>query len=469
MLHNSKLISETDENYHIQLPSGHKMSLDKKGLSEKAHGLIKSMKAQHLDEGGIALSSPDIDPNGVENNFGAQPQAPSISGHQSASTQPAPSAEMQPSQSFPMVGDKISNANAAFEAEKSATQGAADVMGAEGATEAKAIKAVTDKVSSMPSQQDIFNKYQTADDEYKKSLDSKAIDPDRYWHDKSTGSKIAAGIGMLLGGFGAVAGQPNLAATMIQNSIDRDIEAQKSDQFKSLNLWKMNREKLGTELGANLATQNQLYTGLKFKIEQAASQFKGPLAQQQAKAAIALIDQKKADNNFKLSLFNSSDGDPSAKVQFLVPPERQKDVFDEIKNAQDTKRIAPEILNAFDKAANNTHLVDFSPIGHSADQKNFMGLMNTTVKDIEGTAKKAAFDSIQENMMPQVGDNRNTLKTKRKLVEDYILSHSSAPQAKGFGIDLSKHQSTAPIQQTPEIKTMNGARYQKVPGGWSKI
>lgn len=477
MLKNSKLISESEQNYHIKLPSGHTMNLDKKGLNEKAHAIIKGLKSeQKFAEGGQVdpelNASQNIDPNSIENNFGAgmapQPDAvyaPPVAPITPVVTPPMAGAEFQPKPEVPPTvptdaitpNNKISNANKAFEAEKTAAQGMANVTGAEGAAEAKIIKDVQKKVEAMPTQQQIFDKYQTADNIQMQEMANKRIDPDHYWSTKSTGSKIAAGIGMMLGGLGAVAGQGNPAVTMIQNAIDRDIDAQKNDQSKNMNLWKMNRDKMGSELAANLATQNQLYTGLKYKIESAASQFKGPMAQQQAQLAIAQINQKQADNNYKLSLMNSGDGDPAMKVQFLVPPEKQKDVFDEIERAQNTKHSSHAIMEAFNSAATDVRPMSGGKVRYaipgvtSPYVKALEAEMGPTFGKLEGTVRQAAMDNMHNNITPQFGDSEETIKIKRNALENYLKSAASAPTAKGFGIDLSKHSSTAPLEETPDL------------------
>ncbi len=59
---------------------------------------------------------------------------------------------------------------------------------------------------------------------------SGAVDPNRFWDSKSTGSKVAAAIGLFLGGLGAGLqnkGGPNVALTMLNKQVEDDIEAQK--------------------------------------------------------------------------------------------------------------------------------------------------------------------------------------------------------------------------------------------------
>ena len=63
----------------------------------------------------------------------------------------------------------------------------------------------------------------------------KSIDPDRFWNDKSTGQKVMATIGLILGGIGSgLTGQPNAALQVLQNQIDKDIESQKLNAEQAL-------------------------------------------------------------------------------------------------------------------------------------------------------------------------------------------------------------------------------------------
>lgn len=66
---------------------------------------------------------------------------------------------------------------------------------------------------------DIHQRYQSLADE----VSAGKIDPSHWWDSKSTGSKILTAIGMVLTGAGSQAGQA------IDNAIDRDINAQKSN------------------------------------------------------------------------------------------------------------------------------------------------------------------------------------------------------------------------------------------------
>lgn len=375
----------------------------------------------------------------------------------------------------------------ALQEEKSANVAGAKAQADQGQAEADSLKAASEAIAKLPSANEITQAYKAKDDALYKAYADKKLDPQRYVHSLSTGQKILSGIALIIGGAGAGASrQPNLAAKMIDDSINRDIDAQKNSQDQSMNLWKMNKEEYGNDLAANLATQNQLLTGTKLQLAQAASNAKGPIAQASAQAANALIDQKMAENRFKLSLMKpTSDSfglDPAKKVQFLVPAEKQAKVFDEIDAAQNTARNAPAILKAFDDAANSVHAMDFVPGIDNADQKALHAMLGPTFKDVEGTVRQAAMDNMFKNTTPQDFDDKRTTAIKRNALINYMTAKSSAPNASGFGINLGEYPSTnvkgsiPPVPgkkpappETKETPQYPGVKYQKVQGGWKKV
>ncbi len=135
--------------------------------------------------------------------------------------------------------------------------------------------------------------------------------------------------------------------------------------------------------------------------------------------------------------------DPAVLVPHAVPEHQQTKVYDEIRTAQDTAKLTPQILQAFDNAANKLHAADFAPGLDNADQKALHALMGPTFKDVEGTVRQAAMDNMAKNTTPQFGDSAETLATKRAALMGYLQSKSSAPTAKAYGLDLSKFKTTS--------------------------
>lgn len=376
--------------------------------------------------------------------------------------------------------------------EKAANQAKAKAEADQGAAEVLALKAGQDAIAKLPTANDISQKYKAKDDALFQAYQQNKLDPNRYWESRSTGQKVTSGIALILGGIGSgLTHQPNLAAKMIDDSINRDIDAQKNSQDQQRNLWKMNKEEYGNDLAANLATQNQLLTGVKLQLGQAASAAKGPMAQANAQSANALIDQKLAENRFKLSLMQpTSDSfgiDPAKKVSWLVPASHQQKVFDEIDAAQNTTRNAKDIISSFDNAAKEvrpwtsgtkTSLTAFVPGMDSPNQKALHALLGPTFKDVEGTVRQAAMDNMFKNTTPQFGDDASTIARKRDALIGYMTSKSSAPTASGFGINLNQYPSTnvkgavpaAPGSPEAKQKLSNAATIKYDPSGkaWTR-
>lgn len=131
--------------------------------------------------------------------------------------------------------------------------------------------------------------------------------------------------------------------------------------------------------------------------------------------------------------------DPAQLVPRKVPQNHQTKALEEIKNAQDIQSLTPKIVAAFQMGSSR------NPIVAKQGQQQFEGLINTTVKETEGTARQAAFDSIHKTMTPSgllavPGENEAKLNT----VLSYLRSKAAAPTNKAYGIDLTKFSTTGP-------------------------
>lgn len=358
------LLKEDNDNYTIGHPKGNSMTIPKRGLSDKAQTLISQLKReQHLAGGGdtsedtegltIPVSStptplPDsmLNPNVVASNAptGDQPSTqPSVTSDAEQGTVPAPDTS-QSAPPPPMASPDLQNA---MKEAVGSIQKGTQAESKAGRQEAAAQEELAHKLQAQPSSDEIFNKYQNKDQQLEKAFVSKQIDPERYLNNMSTGSKIASSIGLILSGFGsALTGQHNLAQENINRAIANDIDAQKNDQSKAMNLWKMNREQLGDENQANLATQNQLLNVAKAKMMQAQAGAMGPVAQQNAANAVLGINQQIATNNWMRSRL--SGGAPGSEQQHIsemqvmqqVRPDFYKDMESKYLPGVGTTRIA---------------------------------------------------------------------------------------------------------------------------------
>lgn len=490
-LSNFEVLKEDDDNYVIGHPKGKSITISKKGMSDKAHSMIKKMCSggtAHYDEGtpDAPVSQADI-PEALRPSPEPMPVIPQVDLPQAVPSSGGATGDLSvpaQNQTTPMnpqdiVAGKQTGVEGALQSEKLHRTEEAQALAGGQAAEAKALADTQKQIAAMPTQQDIMNQNKAKGDALFSAFQNQSLDPNRVFHNMSTGSKIATGIALFLGGIGSgLTHQANPAALMLQNTIDNDIEAQRNDQGKALNAWKMNREALGSDLAANLATKEQAYIALKYKLQQAATQSANPAILAKAAQGNDMIDQQIEANRFQRSLIQQGMGigqngnaqggyageDPSILVpQLIKEPGAQKAAFEEIGRAQNVSRNGPKMMEAFDNAANKLHTVDFVPGMENRDQKAFHQLLLPNFKTIDGTVRQAAMDETFQNLTPQFGDSKKTIETKRNALEDWMTSESSAPTAKGHGIDLSKFRSTAHGNMGP-VATKGGQQYKFVKG-----
>lgn len=175
----------------------------------------------------------------------------------------------------------------------------------EAAAQEKQAKAISDVYKTSQDNmakfnQDFATKYNDLDQENKmltQKVMSGQLDPNRVWKNTSTGGKIAAGIGMLLSGIGSgLTGQRNMAMDVINNTIDKDIEAQRYDLGKTNTLLSMNLQKYGRLDHAYEITKNQELSMVQAKIAQIAATSQSPIAAAKAQQALAQLDMQKTQS-----------------------------------------------------------------------------------------------------------------------------------------------------------------------------
>lgn len=540
-----QFLKEDAESYHVKHPEGKSLVVNKKGLSEKAHEVIKKLprfsegtqdpnifssanasdvsgnpisvgagateappsfldapdksvfanagqgratQIQNLlsDEKNYPKGSPQeqglvdellkINPDAVPLPGTAAPQAPVT---ETPAETLAPASTAAPTAPDPLVQNRM-DANSLLDKQQ---QDVKDYLGATGKAEGIAGKAYQDflkKLEGMSSANDIVAASKQADDDLRKDYVDRKIDPDRYYNNQMTGSKILAGIGLILGGAGAHAtGGRNLALDQMNRAIDLDIESQKNDQSKAMNLWKMNREALGTDVAANLATQNQMLSGVQAKAQIAAVASNSAQGKLRGNMLIDQLEQQKQQNRLKLGLLTQTSGtgqsgtlqaDPAVLVPQLVPAEHQKQALTEIGQAQNAAANETSLMGAFHKLeSENSVLGRVGRLGFEPpSSKAFDALVDPLIHDNEGRINELEQKHVQA-LKPQPGDMQATVLQKAAALQSFIEHKKSAPTAKAFGIDLSHFASTAGAPPTSEIKTMNGVPYQKIAGGWQRV
>jgi hypothetical protein len=138
-----------------------------------------------------------------------------------------------------------------------------------------------------------------------------AIDPNHYWNDKSTGGKIAASIGLILGGMaGGMNGTGhNPVMDVIQKAIDRDIDSQKANlQAKQNNLSNQTnllgqmRQNFSSMRDAQTAAQMVSYKNVELQLQKVAAQYQGQEVGARAQQALGQLQQKQTELGMQLRM-----------------------------------------------------------------------------------------------------------------------------------------------------------------------
>lgn len=363
-LNDFKVLNESDTHYEVGHPNGKKMSVEKKGLSKRALETISSLKP-HFDDGGMALV-PDFATIDPAKAAAAVPTLPSVpesemtteqkmhkaidsdpkmssmwntgdaAGAEQASIVPTSIPGVENTQNLPandsagfsqasaqpgtdpnsiegMMGQKNLTMDQSLEQQKGFLNMGANAEEQQARADQGIYGNLEAKLAALPTPMDYTKKREEMDKQFEDKLTNNQIDPNKLWHDAGMGNKMAAGIGLILAGIGSgLTGQPNQAAAMINNKIERDIDAQKTNQSKTMTLWKMNREALGNDLAATLATQNQYYSVAKVQLSKAAATAADPQARARAGMLMSDISMKQAQNRQQLGMIQYATGSSQA-------------------------------------------------------------------------------------------------------------------------------------------------------------
>lgn len=136
-------------------------------------------------------------------------------------------------------------------------------------------------------------------DEYEKMIMNQQIDPDHFWGSKSTGMQIMISIAMALGGNKKTG--KNMALDLVNNAIERDIEAQKANLGKTQSLYAKHLERSRNEDEAYQQTRADMASIVAAKMSLVATQFGGEEAQAAAQQNIGALKQRGIELQNKLA------------------------------------------------------------------------------------------------------------------------------------------------------------------------
>ena len=158
-------------------------------------------------------------------------------------------------------------------------------------------------------QQEVENHFKNMEIAQKKLEDEAKINPNKYWEEKSTGSKIAATIGLALGAIGsAISGGENQALKILNNAIERDVDAQKNNYNMSRNkltdkqnAFQLAMKEFGDQNTALLASKSSALGVAELKLKEIAAKSQSEEAKGKAQFLSGQIMEERGKLNAAIS------------------------------------------------------------------------------------------------------------------------------------------------------------------------
>jgi hypothetical protein len=402
---------------------------------------------------GVGLSAPLA--------MAAEQQAPLPPGVKpKASTVPAPPPEGVPSPGTPKpktgggikVPSGVSPDEASIAADEQAAVAAgvaaeqakvaADVKGAEARANAIEAAELRRKEVEARVKQDVSDaraKFDSAQQEMQR-IDTK-VDPGRFWATRSTGDKVVSIIGLIFGALGAGSDGVNRAAVMLNQAIDRDLEAQKAEHTLRLQKGKASADAAQTYYTmARSAAQDELAAvdwAKAAALDAAAANAEAMVAatgDQRAKAngmALASLlrrgaeerrmsgEQRVFDNRLKAQHVANETAAAQAKGSHLPAAEQSKAIEVRERTANIRRNIA-QAKAIIDKAGT---MEVFGT--EQAELERLLGDVaqdSARLKDPNSTVKEQELENAKKAIGLKGGEIFTRNSTAKKLLDSYLTS-----------------------------------------------
>lgn len=284
-------------------------------------------------------------------------------------------------------------------------------------------------------------------DQWAKAYGSGVVNPNRVWQNASTGSKVSAAIGLILGGLGqGLTGGPNQALQVIQNSIDRDIDAQKANLNKAGNMLSFYMKKYGNMQAAESATRLRMGAAVQGQLQQAAATAGTDIAKAQNQMAQVQIQQQMLPLKMQVARWNAAvqSGNPGMMVSAVVPENQQQKAFEELKAMQTLGSGITKAMAAFDKIDKlNTVVGRAARLGFERADVKALREPITAELSKETAGRFTEQDAhMLDTLWPKPLDNEQTIKTKRSAIKSLLMQKMHSPLLEAYGIPYK----TNPIQ-----------------------
>lgn len=320
--------------------------------------------------------------------------------------------------------------------------------------------------------QEKYDKISAETDQLSKDVAASKVDPSNYWKNHS---KLGAVIGLILGGFsqGLTGSKENPAMMILNQQINRDIEAQKMDLGKKQTLFSENLRRLGDMRAAENMTQMQMTASFNGQLAKIAAQTNNPIISAQAQQAMVKakmsmmpLQQQVAQYQMIQDISKSGGNADEARIAVMAKtPQEAEAASKTLQSLKNHKTQAQDIMSTFDKA-NQENTIGGRTMRLGAEPPSAKVLQNLVMpylKDAEGRINETEIKRV-DSLMPSPGDRPSTVKAKREGFQQFLDEKKPVGAALlRYGIDPKGYDA-----DTGEIKTMGGVQYKKTAGGWQK-
>jgi hypothetical protein len=269
------------------------------------------------------------------------------------------------------------------------------------------------------------------------------IDPNRLWNNKSTGSKVLATIGLILGGAGAHSyGGRNIAAEALDNAINKDIESQKSAKENARSLFNLNRERYRDTVAAEQATYIHLNAAMQGQLAAAAARAQNPMIKAQLEQNLAalkdkslIVGQELQQRQLALDVIKNPNVTPEQKIRFGVPQAQQEFVYKELKDAQNLKDLHEEGMKVFDEVSKLNTLGNQLSIDKKRQIEGIRdAFLDKLTKDVSGRVTPETVHLVQ-GVFSKPMNSEETVAKLRQNMHNFLLQKSAFPVLSGYNIN----------------------------------
>lgn len=277
-----------------------------------------------------------------------------------------------------------------------------------------------------------------------KDINDSKIDPQHYWADKSTGSKVASAIGLILGGIGGGLDHTggNVVMDYLNKQIDRDIEAQKANLGTKRSLLEANMQQFHNIRDAADMTRTMQSDIMSNQLKAEAAKQSGPMAKARLLQAAGQLDQQSAPVLSQIAMrktilggMQSGHVAPEQVVRMIVPANEQGGAFKELKAAQNDVALKDNVLDSFDKLSSiNTVMGKLNP----QTRLQVAALKNATLdkltKDVSGRVTPETVHLIGSLFDTAIA-GKQSVGVLRNELNKLVSQGMHYPMLKAYGID----------------------------------